>query len=1329
MAQVNIGSFRGKVETVSNGVNNANPRIEFLGGKKAVVTWINNDGTLQEAHVRVLDTDFSNLGTSYSIGYSGAFNYNPEALSFGGEQYVIAWTHREAYYPLDIDTFIQLYRGNTAITSIEQLLSDGQNHQYNPTMAKISADKMVVAWDSDSLSGYKVTIEAKIYEVNKDDHHEIKEKKNINIDITSNRYHKNPLVAALSDGKFILVWEEWNGSSKKLMGQVFKSDGNKERDSFQIHENAGEGYKVLVLPNDNMVLSWTASDADGTGIYAEIIDRQGNVVKSEFLVNTDSVSNQHTPRIISNEDGFSISWLSEGSNEGIKLQRFDTNGEKVKENCQILRGAVSFGNYDVAAIGNGEVGVTWTHASHAVYMGVGSYTQLCDITLTSSINATGTESLKITDSNTVTGSESNTGSRSKTQTQTETRTQTETKTSSATETPTQTNTVTGSDSKSASNTKTGTHTESSTVSGSVSGTETRTLSETHTGTGSISDSSTHSGTTSRSESQSKTGSKSGTVSETASMTDTSTDTKTETMSDTITHSGTNSRSDSQTATHTESVSDSNTKTATVSESKSKSATDTSTDTQTITHSSSMTGSDSATDTGTATKTVSATDTGTATETDTVSATSSRSESKSGSKTMTETASKTSTETIALTGSKTITLKCGQDVHDMFANKVSLEIYIDDIEIKSVDTSNPSIYSISTATVFENSQNRPTIFKGPLNIKYNTKDIINSFWDYIKHEGYIINGTVYYSNDITEDDIVGDDSSIIHSDLTQCSRDKYTKYKLSQDNIGYSGINGCNFNKIRRDIEVEVAPGRCVRAEMVVSFNKNNITYNARATIKVNNKFSNQAVTDELRSVQDCLLKEGLPSELVNDDRELEVYITGSITHSALTSIKVQTLPCDDKPIVSNVEIICDESQHTYPTDLSPYAQTKTFVEYYSNNKQDIVSVKTSSKGTISMCKVQDGIGSSINSHEFIKTGKVTFHYKEGDAATKTGAVPARTIESDLYSILGGAPVYCNDVSINDGSGSISLVEGERVEVKKIVHFYDKVQSTYTAQCYLIARDESGQVLTGSKLNAFASATLNTGYIVNNDRISFSLSGTATESIYDHTETVIEKGTKTKTPKVIGSLLYIITPAEIQSCPSISATKIYDGIRMYNGNTYGSVEQTAQVKFEVPTKQNINLASDFSMNEVVMGGNITYVIDSVGMSDTCTSQVGGSVGATSRATFPWYPHSQQFSSEGFTIWDKVTIFDEVTKTLVPTQCLKVQLNVNYAEITTAFTALGYFTATDEYGKALKGNNLLQACQEVINKGVSLNPDGQCVFYTEGTMTQTVIGDTTVSTVEC
>ncbi|WP_152539446.1 calcium-binding protein [Methylomicrobium lacus] len=140
--------------------------------------------------------------------------------------------------------------------------------------ARVDYDRSIILRLYDNITGEAIT-------------HEIKAN-------TFTRYdQKEPAVAALKDGGFVVVWQSMlqDGSYRGIYGQRFDNDGNKVGEEFQANTKVADSQKeptVTGLDDGGFVVSWVAEYQDGnqqgkyqnglsgTEIIMQRFDKDGN---------------------------------------------------------------------------------------------------------------------------------------------------------------------------------------------------------------------------------------------------------------------------------------------------------------------------------------------------------------------------------------------------------------------------------------------------------------------------------------------------------------------------------------------------------------------------------------------------------------------------------------------------------------------------------------------------------------------------------------------------------------------------------------------------------------------------------------------------------------------------------------------------------------------------------------------------------------------------------------------------------------------------------------------------------------------------------------------
>jgi hypothetical protein len=134
---------------------------------------------------------------------------------------------------------------------------------------------------------------------------------------------------------------------------------------------------ITSLSNGGFVVVWSgAGQDDGSGVYGQRFDSNGNKVGFEFQVNTWTTGFQGYPSITSLPDGgFVVVWQSgcdpllgmscsatpqDGSNFGVYGQRFDSNANKTGSEFQVNTWTTNDQSWpSITSLSNGGFLVVW----------------------------------------------------------------------------------------------------------------------------------------------------------------------------------------------------------------------------------------------------------------------------------------------------------------------------------------------------------------------------------------------------------------------------------------------------------------------------------------------------------------------------------------------------------------------------------------------------------------------------------------------------------------------------------------------------------------------------------------------------------------------------------------------------------------------------------------------------------------------------------------------------------------------------------------------------------------------------------------------------------
>ncbi|UCE74923.1 MAG: fibronectin type III domain-containing protein, partial [Methanomassiliicoccales archaeon] len=277
-----------------------------------------------------------------------------------------------------------------------------------PSVAMDSAGNFVIAWQSNWQDGSDYGIYAMRYDSNGNElappptvlkgGESGNEFRVNNYTILDQRY---PSVAMDPVGNFIIAWSSYgqDGDMYGAFTQRFDNNGNElapppaakkgggQGNEFRANTYASSNQVVTSLKlNDTgyFVITWSSYGQDGSnnGVYAQRYDYSGNLLGTEFLVNTNTLGAQERSSIAMDPQGnFVITWHSNGQDgdfNGIYAQQFDNSGNPLGSEFQVNIYWESLQEYPSIAMDSaGNYVITW-HSFGQDGWGYGIYARRYD---------------------------------------------------------------------------------------------------------------------------------------------------------------------------------------------------------------------------------------------------------------------------------------------------------------------------------------------------------------------------------------------------------------------------------------------------------------------------------------------------------------------------------------------------------------------------------------------------------------------------------------------------------------------------------------------------------------------------------------------------------------------------------------------------------------------------------------------------------------------------------------------------------------------------------------------------------------------------------------
>ena len=185
----------------------------------------------------------------------------------------------------------------------------------------------------------------------------------------------NPAIAMAPDGRFVIAWtsRDQDGDGYGIYGLRHDGAGNPTGPEFEVNTyTAGNQYDPAVAmdASGNFVITWTSNvkHGDWRGIYGQRYDSSGNMIGSEFRVNTFWAGLKDRSDVAMDAAGnFIVTWSSQnqdGDGWGVYARRYDSAGTPAGPEFQVnTRTAGQQGGSSIAIDGDGNFVIAWAESS------------------------------------------------------------------------------------------------------------------------------------------------------------------------------------------------------------------------------------------------------------------------------------------------------------------------------------------------------------------------------------------------------------------------------------------------------------------------------------------------------------------------------------------------------------------------------------------------------------------------------------------------------------------------------------------------------------------------------------------------------------------------------------------------------------------------------------------------------------------------------------------------------------------------------------------------------------------------------------------------------
>lgn len=303
------------------------PTITGLANGDFVVAWTDSSAAVGDISgsgvtAQVFTAAGAKVGAEFLVNTSTAgAQQAPTITALAGGGFVVTWTD-ESHTLGDADgTSIkaQLFTAAGARIGSEFLVnSQVGDSQFEPTVSGLADGGFVVAWRdrSNALGDLDEGVTAQVF-----DAAGAKVGQEFLVNTEAANPQVQPTITGLAGGGFVVAWSDTShtlgdpeGASIKL--QLFTAAGVEVGSETLVNTQTASDQgspAVTALAGGGFIVTWedfsTLGDGDGTSIKAQLFDAGGNKLGGEFLVDTQTTSNQALPTVAAVAGGgFVVAW-------------------------------------------------------------------------------------------------------------------------------------------------------------------------------------------------------------------------------------------------------------------------------------------------------------------------------------------------------------------------------------------------------------------------------------------------------------------------------------------------------------------------------------------------------------------------------------------------------------------------------------------------------------------------------------------------------------------------------------------------------------------------------------------------------------------------------------------------------------------------------------------------------------------------------------------------------------------------------------------------------------------------------------------------------------
>ncbi len=263
---------------------------------------------------------------------------NPSITALADGRFVMTWTSKDPGDGSQGCIRARIYNANGSPAGSDFIVnSTVTGNQQHPSITALPDGRFVVTWESfDPGDGSGSCIRARLYNADGS-----AAGADFVVNSTGLDTQYSPAVTALSDGRFVVTWDSYDGLEDGfgtcIRARIFGADGSGIGDDFVVNTTfeGGQLYaSVTALVSGRFVVAWHSRDTgDGSWgcVRARIYNADGSPRGGDFIVNTSTLADQSFPSITALSNGrWVATWQSydtgDGSGTCIRGRVFNANG-------------------------------------------------------------------------------------------------------------------------------------------------------------------------------------------------------------------------------------------------------------------------------------------------------------------------------------------------------------------------------------------------------------------------------------------------------------------------------------------------------------------------------------------------------------------------------------------------------------------------------------------------------------------------------------------------------------------------------------------------------------------------------------------------------------------------------------------------------------------------------------------------------------------------------------------------------------------------------------------------------------------------------------------